>query len=389
MAVLSSRPRCVLVSRPPVAGYPPAIYQAELLAREGFEVIVGDTGSTSEFRAAVPDERISHRSLLRAATSGGLRRRVQRMLVFRSAAFRLVRELRPTLTIAYDPEACAAVRHAPRQAGGLLAWHFHEMWEPGGKSLATNLALRYTRRNISRPDIVIIPDEQRADVFVRETGFPRSRIFVVMNCPRLSRTAAVAARCVQQEARLVVYNGSVGPNHGLETAIRSLVRWPSDARFVIKGNARPSYDEELRKLSRDIGVSDRVSRLPFSPGFAEYAGAEIGWTVLEPVSQNWTYSAGASNKRFECMAAGIPQITDDTEATKTFMADVGCGLCIPPLSVEAAAAAVNRLLGAERLRAGMGELGRRAYLERFHYEVQFAPVLSWLRSKIPHRLNAL
>jgi glycosyltransferase involved in cell wall biosynthesis len=373
--------RCLLISRPAVAAYPPAISQADLLAQEGYEVVVADTGTENEFRAALPDERILYRALLPAVTSGGLGQRVQRMLAFRRAVFRLVRALRPALTIAYDAEACAAVRHAPRRGGGLLAWHFHEMWEPGGNSFSTNLALRYTRRNISQPDILIIPDRQRASILVQETGFPDSRVFVVMNCPRLNRATAAELRVGQPKTRLVVYNGSVGPNHGLETAIQSLVHWPGDSQFVIKGNARPNYEEKLRKLSREIGVSDRVIRLPFSPGFvAAYARAQIGWTVLEPVSQNWTYSAGASNKRFECMAAGIPQITDDTEDVKSLITKVGCGLCIPPLSVEGAASAVNRLLADDTLRAVMGKQGRNAHTGEFNYEAQFEPVLAWLRA---------
>jgi glycosyltransferase involved in cell wall biosynthesis len=192
---------------------------------------------------------------------------------------------------------------------------------------------------------------------------------------------------VSQDVRIVIYNGSVGPDHGLDTAIRSMPEWPKDSVFVIKGHAHLEYAEEIKSLARSLGLDDRVIMLKrsfrsFEENYGIIAGADVGWTVLEPAKENWKYSALASNKRFECMALGVPQITDNNPGVAELIEGNECGICIQPDSVSAASDAVKRLLSDASLRDHMTECGRRIHLGRFNYDQQFAPILEKLNSVV-------
>jgi glycosyltransferase involved in cell wall biosynthesis len=380
--------RCLLVSRAPVAGYPPVLYQAELLSEHGFTVAVADRARESQTSLTLAKKNIEYHPLASERISHSVLGRGRDAISFGFSVRRLLRKLQPHITIAYDVEACAAVKSGTQERGGLLVWHFHELWQSGAKSIAAKMAIRYVRHHARKPDLIVIPDGRRAQLFASATGVSRDRIRLVMNCPRTLHSVPTVAHStsldelVPSSGRRVVYNGSVGPDHGLETAVRSIAHWPADALLIVKGHAKPGYDRTLANLASECGVSHRLVRVAYSPGYGSYVGAHIGWTVLEPIGDNYKYSAGASNKRFECMAVGIPQISDNTPATAELIDGIGCGLCIPPRSVEAAAAAVGRLLGDETLRADMGRRARKAHLQGLNYEAQFEPIIAWLHQTL-------
>ena len=236
------------------------------------------------------------------------------------------------------------------------------------------------------PDFIIIPDPYRAAWYAREGSVDRTRIVVVPNCPRLIRNLPrpilreILGEKAPPSGSIVLYHGAVGPDHGLETAIHSMGRWPDGSVFVIKGRCRPAYAERLKEAASRCGVLSRV--LLHDSGFSSYrdhyamiAGADIGWTVLEPRSANWRYSAYASNKRFEYMALGIPQVSDTNPGTAELVEGNGCGTCIPPDSADAAGDAIARLLNDTPLREEIGQRGRNLHLERFHYDLHFARVM--------------
>jgi glycosyltransferase involved in cell wall biosynthesis len=182
---------------------------------------------------------------------------------------------------------------------------------------------------------------------------------------------------------VVLYHGAIGASHGLETAIRSLPKWPSNSVLVAKGPVSESYSSELKRLAEANNVRDRV--VIFDPGwqsiaehYAFLAGADIGWTTLEPTRPCWQHAAFASNKRFECMALGIPQVTDSNPRVPELVEGNGAGICIDPSSPDAAAEAISRLLGSDALRRNMGHAARQLHLETYNYERQFAPWLAAL-----------
>ncbi len=386
--------RILMVLRPPLELYPPSINQAQILAEQGYAVSIVQESPTPESLGGLDLHPHIRRHTIRNAVSGGpLWRRALGALAYQSGVRRIVRDLRPELVMAFDAEAAYALGRFPRRYGAHLLWHFHEVPEKQQRGWRVGRANRYVWRNAHEPDLIVFPDPGRAEAFAADGGIDAAGIAVVANAPRPimsippSQLRNRLGDRLPEKARVVLYHGAVGPDHGLEVAIRSMPEWPSDAHFVIKGQARTDFAARLCELARRSGVQHRV--LLFDPGFqttadhhATIAGADVGWTVLEPVSKAWTYSALASNKRFECMALGVPQIADQSPLLPELIEGNGCGLCIPHDSVAAAGEAVCRLLNDAGLRRRMSESGRNVHLRRYNYDAQFTPVLEWIgRSK--------
>lgn len=391
-ATLTQRPHVLLVLRPAIELYPPSVHQANILVEQGFQVSVAqespfsgasiDAGLNPEVQRYYTHSNTEARSLLG---------RLMRVALFRNRIKRLVKQIRPEIVIAFDAEVAHALGDHPKRCGMRLVWHFHELPEREPEGCYVRFANSYVWRNTRVPDLIVFPDPGRASVFAQDAGMDAKNIQIVANCPRpiqqlpqplLRQTLGDR---LPAKARIVLYHGAVGLTHGLENAIRSMPQWPADTVFVIKGRNRPEYAQSLMKLAEAAGVADRV--IVFDPGFqslsehyAMIAGADVGWTVLEPRGPAWTYSAFASNKRFECMALGVPQIADANPSLPELIEGNGCGFCIPQDDVKAAGNAVSRILSDESSRIRMVENGRAVHLRTWNYDHQFQPVLKVLRS---------
>ena len=383
----------LFVIRAPVEIFPPTLHQATILTEEGFRVSLAccQKPGVQKVTAGVRDtiERIS------LGDNFGMRRPLPaRMLeVWRlhRRVRQLVQRLRPDVVVATDAEGALAVGNAARRQRARLVWHFHHIPEERSESWSLRLANWYVHRHGRLPDLITNCDALRAQVFAQSAGIDPASTIIVPNCTRpISRVPEPILRkalagAIPANARIVLYHGWVGKTHGLELAVRSLARWPENSVFVIKGKTDPEYAEGLKDLARKSGVASRV--VFHNPGFQSFedhyatiAGADIGWTVFEPVNLNWKYQAMGSNKRFECMALGLPQIADRNPGAAEFIEGQGFGLCIPWDSEQGAAEAVHRLLDDEDLRRRMAQHGRRLHLERYNYDEQFKPVVRKLRS---------
>lgn len=384
-------PHVLLILRAPVELYPPSVNQANILVEQGFRVSVAQESPFSSGRVNIglagAVQRLYASPVAKPQTVLG---RFLRVVRFRQWVRRVVEDVRPEIVIAFDAEVAHALGTVPSRRGSRVVWHFHEVPEPQQMGLTVKLANRFVWRNAEVPDLIVFPDPGRAGVFANDAGVDAATFRIVANCPRPIQDVprpllreALGGR-LAAKARVVMYHGAVGPDHGLELAIRSLPRWPSDAVFVIKGRVRADYAARLSELIQRARVQDRV--ILFDPGFqtiqdhyAMIVGADAGWAVLEPVSSAWKYSALASNKRFECMALGIPLITDQGPLLPDLIEGNGCGLCIPHDSDDVAAKAVNQILNDSVLRLQMSKRGRQLHLSRYNYDQQFKTVLEWIK----------
>ena len=98
-----------------------------------------------------------------------------------------------------------------------------------------------------------------------EVGLRRD-IALVMNCPRRlvnlpDPNLREALRYAGKETgQMVLYNGSLGPGHGLELAVRSIPFWPSGSLLVLVGPCSASYRQALEAAGPFL-------RRPGAPGF--------------------------------------------------------------------------------------------------------------------------
>jgi glycosyltransferase involved in cell wall biosynthesis len=110
--------------------------------------------------------------------------------------------------------------------------------------------------------------------------------------------------------------------------------------------------------------------------------AEVLLTTMDTDEPIYRFCAGASNKRFEAMAAGVAQVTNQGPGIDRLFVDTGAAVAAPHHDPEAIGEAIGSLLNDRDRRTGMGRTARALHLEKYHYEAEFAPVMDEIRSRL-------
>lgn len=250
-------------------------------------------------------------------------------------------------------------------------------------SITSKLAIRYMLARLNEADLVILPDENRAAFTMEVAGLTR-RPVVVMNCPPILEqppTSKLLPWLVQRGvsvSRIVHFQGAIGAERGLSKVIASMRYWPADAVFVIVGDGSSVVKQQLLELAAQEGMSSRVlfvGRVPYDDVLSFAAGASLGITLVEPLDRNTEFCAGASNKRFEYAALGLPQVSNTGAGMRELFEAPGIAMLADIGNIESIGAKVAELLQNPILGRVIGERARRLHLTRYNYESQFAPVV--------------
>jgi glycosyltransferase involved in cell wall biosynthesis len=164
--------------------------------------------------------------------------------------------------------------------------------------------------------------------------------------------------------------------------------WPTDAVFVLVGDGRTAVQQELRELARREAVAARVlfvGRVPYTDVLSFAVGASLGVTLLDPINSNLELCAGASNKRFEYAALGIPQVTNSGAGMQRLFESPGIAVLVDVADVAMIGQTIAQLLLNSSLASTIGERARSVHLSRYNYETQFAPVVECINKWVSAR----
>jgi Glycosyl transferases group 1 len=389
------RPRFLLAQRNCVEYYPPVLHQAKLLHAIG-RVTILDAITARDSQSVLTAPNILR---LRVRKPEHIYPRLpnsisqMEWLWQYGAEFRASMKSAPDIAVAYEPEAAALLLATKRIAKRTMrVVHLHETPLPDAYAASRTgaLALRYMLRTLHHADMVIVPDAQRAEM-VHSVARLTSMPFVVMNCPPLlhkipdSLLLPVLRATGFNSSRIVHYQGSVGPDHGLEAVIGSIRHWPADSIFVIVGKSSQGYVASLKALAAANGVGDRVlviPRVPYDKVLQYAVGATVGVTLLNPEHGNWDMSSGASNKRFEYCALGMPQVTNDSTENRRLFGVRGIASLVRYGDISAIGRVISKYLEDADLTRSAGIRARKAHLEMYNYEGQFSDALAFMMNWI-------
>ena len=267
--------------------------------------------------------------------------RLLRTLDYYRRAIGLIGAWRPSLVHCNDYNTMW-VGAAARLLGSSVIYDSHELWpdrnqrtEPRWwlllcEALFVRIADRVTTTSPGHAAVIAQRYRVRAPTVIR-------------NIPeRISRQAEAT-----REPGLVVYDGAVTTNRGLEQAIRSL---PSVPRIRLRavGPGRAEYRARLIALARELGVGGRVEfAAPVPPDrvVCAIAAAEVGLALIQPSCLS--YALSLPNKVFEYVAAGLPILATDLPVLGPFVRDHGLGLLANPDDAEDLACKLEKLVQPE------------------------------------------
>ncbi len=256
-----------------------------------------------------------------------------------------------------------------RRTGARLVYDSHELQTERNRMTpeARRRAVAAEGRGLATVDAMIVASPAWIGWNERLYGALPDPTIAVLNVPELTEVEPLDLRAaigIPEGPSLLVYQGSIQENRGIEPAIDAVTRL-DDAVLVIIGYGyhRPALED----LVASRGLGDRVrffGPVPHDELLAYTASADIG--LCNIVNSSVSYHTSLPNKLFEYIMAGVPVIGSDSPEIGRVVTETGTGEVCDPDDGAAIAEAAKRILE-DPSRYGSALAAAR---RRYHWEVE-------------------
>lgn len=151
---------------------------------------------------------------------------------------------------------------------------------------------------------------------------------------------------VNAEKHIVLYQGNLQEDRGLDTLIRAAAYLQEDNHIVLMGKGIGTTQVQLEALIADEGVADRVKILPPAPyaSLLEWtASADMGVIINSP-DHSFNVRMSLPNKLFEYLMAGLPVLASPLDAVAEVIRSYDVGHVLQSLTPAEVGATINSLL---------------------------------------------
>ncbi len=231
------------------------------------------------------------------------------------------------------------------------------------------LPKQYEKWSLRYMKHVFVVAEEQIERLVR-VGVDRNRMSVVMNTPDVEYyldRARESGQPANAGETVLLYIGKVDAHRGIEVAVRampSIVARCPDAKLVLVGDG--TEKRRLERLAAELGVVDRVTFVGWV-SFDKVPGLIAGSTVcLIPHARSEHTETTIPNKIFDYMTFAKPVVVSDCAPLRRIVGETNCGKVFRSGDVRDLADKIVDLL-TDANRKAMGENGRKAIAERYHW----------------------
>jgi len=291
--------------------------------------------------------------------------------VYRERGFRVIHGCNP-------PDLFFAIALLYRPLGVRYVFDQHDLSPEtflvrfGGRLAAVyRLLLVLERWTFRTAHTVIATNQSLRDIALRRGRVPADRVFVVRTGPDFGRLRRVPPEPVLRWGHrfLVVYLGVMGPQDGVDLAIRAAsivvhARGRQDVGFVFVGDG--DYAPALRSMCADLGLDEHAhftGRVPDDTLVRYLSTADV---CVSPDPANNLNEFHTMNKTMEYMAMGKAVVAFDLKETRYSAGDAAA--YVSPNDVGAFADEIIALLDDAERREAMGQAGLRRVRSRLSWD---------------------
>jgi glycosyltransferase involved in cell wall biosynthesis len=229
----------------------------------------------------------------------------------------------------------------------------------------------------------VVVNEDMVELFRSRLRSPRS-VVAVHNYPEL-RQITQTDGYVDREP-VAIYVGSLSKGRGLEVLLQAgelLKRAYPEARLQVFGplefaGVREDYTSVDRWQTYGVEYRGVVDHREVSRWLRRASVGLIPWLSTP------NHVKGTPVKLFEYMLAGLPVVVSDFGVMGRIVRETGCGLLVAPGDPDALSGAVEALLKDPVKAARMGEMGRRAVLEKYNWASEEKKLLALYEELVGH-----
>lgn len=209
-------------------------------------------------------------------------------------------------------------------------------------------------------DVLFLADECRLE---EVKGARIKKVVYIYNSP-MDRFTMVEGRSPGDEL-VVLYAGLLHPSRGVEHMVKA-VEAVDGVTMIIAG------PDGANKLKLDTPVDSRKVRfIGYLPDYdavlRQTMDADVLFRFQDPHLSSSKYAS--PNKLFEAMMCGKPFIVNEGLGSSRIVSDTRCGLLVPYGDLEALKGALVALRDDLALRVKTGANGRKAYEEKYSWNI--------------------
>jgi glycosyltransferase involved in cell wall biosynthesis len=242
--------------------------------------------------------------------------------------------------------------------------------------LSRKIIAKIDRTLMKFADVIILPNES----IIKQVGLdPRKKpIVIVNNSPDQDILRGIVSRSLKDKPFTVFYGGGVVKVQGIIEmclAVKDLC----DVQLFVTGPCSQSFEAELREMCKNIdNVKLNLRLVPFKEVITEIMNAHLLIGLYDPAVPNNRFAS--PNKLFEAMMCGKPIIVSDGSTMTEIVRDENCGLIVPYGDIAAIREAIAKLKNDPDLRQRLGANGRRAYEEKYGWQIMEQRLLDSYRT---------
>lgn len=291
---------------------------------------------------------------------------------------------RPDYIYASDVLSALPALVSAKVSGAAIIYHEHDSPDPG--ALRASLT-RWRAQVATAAQEVIFPNEDRARLVPIELGIKPKFIRVIWNTPRKSELPTLKESCRPRNGALTLYyHGSITRERLPEAVVEAVRRMNGKARLRIVGYEAPSEAGYLSRLLVGSMGEDGVPLVEYAGPvdreslLAVAAEADIGLALMPMKSDdiNMRHMAGASNKAFDYMAAGLALLVSDLPDREGMFVAPGYARACRPEDVGSIVAALSFFAEKPEDLRRMRLRNREKIAKEWNYDCQFGSLLQAL-----------
>jgi glycosyltransferase involved in cell wall biosynthesis len=355
--------------------YPPIINASALLADKGWQVTILSAPSCL-LSLRVP----SHRRITVETVRERACQAVDKVTYVKYffEALKLARSIKPCLVYASDRLAAGPALAACYVSGADLLYHEHDSPEADAASLTARVRAWCARS----AQTVVFPNTERAAIATTALGLQHERVQVVWNVPRLAELPSLD-RVSSENPLVIYYHGNISPALLPEEVLVAVRRFGGRVVLRIVGYESPSANGYLAHLQRIGDSSGDASCIRYEGQISRGAllqnatGAHVGLALAprNPSNLNERYLAGASNKVFDYMAAGLAVLVAKDAPSHEFYVSRGLARACDTSDPDSIASAFSWFIKNARARQDMATKARLMIESKWNFDTAFAKVM--------------
>jgi glycosyltransferase involved in cell wall biosynthesis len=286
------------------------------------------------------------------------------------------------LYIAHYPAALPAAAISARRRGALYAFDAEDFhageWPQDEACDRMRLLVRAVEaRHLPGCAHVTAASPGIAEAYADTYGIPRPTVLLNVFPRAQAPTHPTPAGAAQPGPSVYWFSQTIGPDRGLECAVRAVARARTRPHLYLRGSPTAQFAERLREIADESGAAAHLHILPpEAPAemVSRAAGYDVGLVSETGHTPNRCLTLG--NKLFTYLLAGVPAVLSDTPAHRVFAGQVGKAARLYAADdPDSLAEELNALLGDPATLAGARATAFRLGQTRFNWDVEKAVLL--------------